>query len=142
MKFTIITPCYNAAEYLPETLASVLNQTAVRSGQVELEYLVQDGGSSDGTLELLKSYHHPNLYIHSAPDQGMYDALAQGLAQATGDVIAYLNAGDFYYPQAFAVVSEIMATGEVDWLTGYRVIYNQFSQVIQMDLPYPYRREL
>ncbi|MEO0309642.1 MAG: glycosyltransferase, partial [Gloeomargarita sp. DG02_3_bins_56] len=65
MKFTIITPCYNAAEYLPETLASVLNQTAVRSGQVELEYLVQDGGSSDGTLELLKSYHHPNLYIHS-----------------------------------------------------------------------------
>lgn len=142
MKFTIITPCYNAAPYLPETLNSVLHQTAVRSGQVELEYLVQDGGSSDDTLELLKSYHHPDLHIHSAPDQGMYDALAQGLAQATGDVIAYLNAGDFYYPQAFAVVLEIMATGQVDWLTGYRVIYNQFSQVIQMDLPYPYRREL
>jgi glycosyltransferase involved in cell wall biosynthesis len=143
MKFSIITPCYNAAAYLPETLDSVLNQTAVRSGQVQLEYWLMDGGSTDGTLELLKkNYHHPGLHIHSAPDQGMYDALAQGFARATGEVIAYLNAGDFYYPQAFDVVAEIMATGQVDWLTGYRVIYNQHSQVIHVDLPYPYRRKL
>ncbi|MCS7227228.1 MAG: glycosyltransferase [Gloeomargarita sp. SKYB31] len=142
MKFSIITPCYNAAAYLPETIESVLQQTAVRSGQVELEYWICDGGSTDGTLELLKNYNHPALRIHSAPDQGMYDALAQGLSQATGEVIAYINAGDFYYPQAFAVVAQMIATGQVDWLTGYRVIYNQFSQVIQVDLPYPYRREL
>ncbi len=142
MKFSIVTPCYNAAPYLAETLDSVLNQTAVRSGRVTLEYWVMDGGSTDHTLELLKNYRHPNLHIHSAKDQGMYDALAQGFSQTTGDVIAYLNAGDFYYPQAFAVVADIIQTGQVDWLTGYRVIYNQHSQVIHMDLPYPYRREL
>ncbi len=142
MKFSIVTPCYNAAPYLAETLDSVLQQTAVRSGQVTLEYWVMDGGSTDHTLALLKTYNHPGVHIHSAPDQGMYDALAQGLAQVSGDVIAYLNAGDFYYPQAFAVVAEIVQTGQVDWLTGYRVIYNPRSQVIHVDLPYPYRREL
>ncbi|WP_071453703.1 glycosyltransferase [Gloeomargarita lithophora] len=142
MKFSIVTPCYNAAPYLPETLDSVLNQTAVRSGRVTLEYWLMDGGSTDNTLELLTEYNHPNLHIHSAKDQGMYDALAQGFAQTSGDVIAYVNAGDFYCPHAFAVVSAIMETGQVDWLTGYRVIYNQHSQVIQMDLPYPYRRPL
>jgi glycosyltransferase involved in cell wall biosynthesis len=142
MRFSIITPCYNAASHLAETLDSVLQQTAVRSGQVTLEYWIMDGGSTDHTLELLQTYDHPGLHIHSAKDQGMYDALAQGLAQATGDVIAYINAGDFYYPQAFAVVAEIVQTGQVDWLTGYRVIYNERSQVMHMDLPYPYRREL
>lgn len=142
MKFSIVTPCYNAVALLPETVASVLGQRAVQSGQVELEYWICDGGSTDGTLEWLRRHPHPAVRVISEPDQGMYDALAKGLSRATGDVVAYLNAGDIYYPQAFGVVAEIMATGQVDWLTGYRVIYNQHSQVIQVDLPYPYRREL
>jgi len=108
MRFSVITPCRNAAAHIAETAASVLGQSALRDGD-ELEYIVCDGGSTDGTLEALRALAAPAMRVISEPDGGMYDALARGLRLATGDVVAYLNAGDYYHPHAFRAVREILS---------------------------------
>jgi glycosyltransferase involved in cell wall biosynthesis len=103
MLFTIITPVYNGARYIKETIESVLGQT-----YPHVQYIVVDGGSTDGTVELVKAYGSRIDTFISEPDNGMYDALAKGLELAKGDVIAYLNAGDVYHCAALSVVAEIM----------------------------------
>jgi glycosyltransferase involved in cell wall biosynthesis len=134
---SIITPVFNGASYLRETIESVLNQT-----YPHVQYIVVDGGSTDGTVEIIKAFGNRIDTFISEPDNGMYDALAKGLELARGDVIAYLNAGDYYHPAALSVVAEIMGKHSVPWLTGMRVFYNENSQVIHCDLPNVYRRSL
>ena len=140
-RFSIVTPCFNAERYLAETIDSVLAQRAWREGRVELELLICDGGSTDGTLAIARSYEerYPEVRVLSRPDNGMYEALARGLGLVTGDVLAYLNAGDYYAPQAFDIVDAVMGAGGVDWVTGYRVTYNELSQVVHVRLPYRFR---
>ncbi len=138
--FTIITPCYNSGRYIEETARSVLDQQAVRNGQVELQYIICDGGSSDNTLEILESFNDPRMTIISGKDEGMYDALVSGFAQATGDICAYLNAGDFYSPQALGVVADVMQDDSIQWLTGINFYYNDKSQVVATKLPYRYTK--
>lgn len=92
MKVTLITACYNSEATIRTAIESVLSQR-----DVELEYIVVDGASTDGTIELLKDYE-PRFagrmrYI-SEPDKGMYDAINKGIALATGDIIGILNADD------------------------------------------------
>ncbi|MBO0937886.1 glycosyltransferase [Fibrella sp. HMF5335] len=91
MKITVITVAYNAASVLERTLQSVLAQR-----DVDLEYLVLDGGSTDGTVDLLKRYDNQLSGWTSEPDQGIYDAMNKGVGRATGDVVAFLNADDIY----------------------------------------------
>lgn len=141
MKFSIITPCRNAAGLLGETMESVVNQTAVRDGSVELEYRIIDGASTDGTEALVARYADRGVEFRSEPDSGMYDALGKGLQCATGDVVAYLNAGDTYHPHAFEILAEIFTYPEVDWVTGYSVLQNERSQIIASWKPPRFRRE-
>ena len=92
MKVSLITACYNSVATLPTAIESVLSQRGV-----ELEYIVVDGGSKDGTVELLKDYEQRfegRLRWISEPDQGMYDAINKGIAMATGDIVGILNADD------------------------------------------------
>jgi glycosyltransferase involved in cell wall biosynthesis len=140
MKLTIITPCLNAEHYIQETVESVLGQTAIVTGRAALEYLVYDGCSSDRTMSILTSYQHDSLSLFSEPDSGMYNALAKGLNRASGDIIAYLNAGDYYDIHAFDVVLDIFKEQPVKWLTGCTVIYNERSQITCMKLPFKYRK--
>jgi glycosyltransferase involved in cell wall biosynthesis len=98
MKFTVVTACRNAAAYIDETVKSVLSQPVFATGRCELEYLVCDGASTDGTLELVRRYEGRGVRVSSEPDGGFYDALAKGLQRATGDYVAYLNAGDLFHP--------------------------------------------
>lgn len=140
MKFTIITPCRNAEHLIGETIESVLDQTAIRTGRASLEYLICDGGSTDRTAEIASSYRSDAISVVSEPDRGMYDAIAKGLRRCTGDIVAYLNAGDFYNEHAFEVVLDIFETIPVQWLTGCMVIYNDRSQITYMKLPFKYRR--
>jgi glycosyltransferase involved in cell wall biosynthesis len=143
MKFTIVTPCLNAAAHIEETAASVLQQAAVQSGELELEYIVCDGGSRDGTLQILERMRHPRMRVLSGPDSGMYDALVRGLRHAQGDVIAYLNAGDYYHRHAFSVVRDIFtAFPECRWLTGFAVEYAASGAAVRFVLPYRYRNRL
>ncbi len=106
MRLSIITPNRNGARHLEACVRSVLAQ---RGPGVELEYIVVDGGSSDGSLELLARYRSELAELICEPDQGPADAINKGLARATGEVIAWLNADDFYMPGALARVAATFA---------------------------------
>lgn len=94
MKISIITATYNSAETLRSTFDSVLSQT-----YTNYEYVVVDGCSSDGTLEIIKEYEQKfngKMRYISEKDKGLYDAMNKGLAMATGDIVGILNSDDFY----------------------------------------------
>lgn len=141
IKFSIITPCKNAGQYISETIESVLGQTAVVSRRVVLEYIICDGASTDDTLDIVNSYASSQVRIISEPDSGLYDALAKGLRLATGDIIAYINAGDYYHKSAFDIVSDLIGSDRTKWLTGYSIVYNEQSQVVKISLPFRYRKK-
>jgi len=91
MKISLITVCYNASKTIDETLDSVKNQT-----YKNVEYIVVDGRSSDGTLEILKSRSEQIDKLISEKDSGIYDAMNKGLAIASGDIVGFLNADDVF----------------------------------------------
>lgn len=96
MKVSIITPCYNAAHTIVRTLDSIRDQT-VRP----FEYLIIDGGSTDGTVEIAKA--HPAVtYVVSERDKGIADAFNKGIRLSSGDIIGIINADDWYEPDAIA----------------------------------------
>jgi len=141
-KFSIVTVCRNAARYIEETVQSVLSQPVFRSGRCDLEYLVFDGASTDATRDILARYEGRGVTVVSEPDDGMYAALAKGLQRATGDYVAYLNAGDFYHPAGLGVALDCLELPGVNWLTGLAVVYNERSQVTDAFLPLRYCRRL
>jgi glycosyltransferase involved in cell wall biosynthesis len=110
---TIITPCLNAAATLPATLASVRAQE-----YPGLEHVVVDGGSTDGTLDLLRGAE--GIRWISESDRGLSHALNKGIAMASGEVIGELNADDVYEPGALAAVGHALSERpDAMWLTGY-----------------------
>ena len=107
---TVVTPCLNAASTIGEALESVRAQGL---GDV-VEHVVVDGGSTDGTVELLASA--PGVRFISEPDRGLSDAMNKGVAMARGEYIGWLNADDFYLPGALPPVVEALRSGPL-WLT-------------------------
>ena len=95
--FSIVTPTFNAAATVERTIASVMGQIGDTG---EIEHLIQDGGSTDGTLEILSKYDH--LKVFSGKDRGIYDAMNLGIARARGKYIAVLNADDYYEAETLA----------------------------------------
>lgn len=91
---TIVTPSFNQGEFIEETIQSVLDQD-----YPNIEYIVMDGGSTDGTLEILKKYKQ-KLVWHSGPDKGQADAINKGFQQAQGEIWAWINSDDVYLPGA------------------------------------------
>lgn len=91
MKISIITVCYNSEKTIRDTIESVLTQD-----YTNIEYIIVDGGSSDGTLDVINEYKDRIDSIVSEPDNGIYDAMNKGIQSATGDVIGILNSDDFY----------------------------------------------
>lgn len=91
VKITVITVSYNSAATIADTVRSVASQS-----HSEVEHLVIDGWSADGTVQMAEAHRHPNLVLSSEPDKGIYDAMNKGLSRATGEVIGFLNADDFY----------------------------------------------
>lgn len=99
---SIITPCLNRAAFIAEAVESVMAQEGV-----EVEHIVADGGSTDGTLEVLARY--PHLRVLSGPDGGVYDAINRGLSVARGPVIGHLNSDDLLLPGALAAAVRALA---------------------------------
>ena len=91
VKITVITVSYNSAATIADTVRSVASQT-----HPDVEHLVIDGQSIDCTVQVVEAYRHRNLVLSSEPDKGIYDAMNKGLSRATGEVIGFLNADDFY----------------------------------------------
>lgn len=91
MKFSIVTAAFNAGSTIGDTLSSIMRQK-----NVEVEAIVIDGGSTDDTLRIVSSFGNHIAKVVSEPDRGPYDAMRKGLDCATGDVVAFLNADDYY----------------------------------------------
>jgi glycosyltransferase involved in cell wall biosynthesis len=105
MKVTVITACHNSASTIEASIRSVVSQD-----YEDIEYVIIDGGSGDGTLEIVERYTKSIQTVVSEKDSGIYEALNKGLARATGDVVAILHSDDFY-PDS-TIVSKVVAVFE------------------------------
>jgi glycosyltransferase len=109
MKISIITAVYNSADATRQCLASIQQQTICP------EHIIIDGGSSDGTIDIIKQHGSSGSIFVSEPDEGFYDALNKGLKMATGDIIGILNADDFYaHDRVLQKVTECMSESASD----------------------------
>ena len=108
-KLSVITIVYNNATAIERTMQSVLNQS-----YKNIEYLVIDGASSDGTIEIIERYRDQLALFISEQDQGIYDAMNKGLAMATGDYVLFMNSGDeIYSPDTVAEVFASAPSGDI-----------------------------
>jgi cellulose synthase/poly-beta-1,6-N-acetylglucosamine synthase-like glycosyltransferase len=98
-KITIVTPSYNQAGFLEQTIRSVLLQ-----GYSNLEYIIIDGASSDGSVDIIRKYQQHLAYWVSEKDHGAADAIGKGFSKATGSICGWLNSDDFYRPAALQKV--------------------------------------
>ncbi len=133
IKISVITICYNAEAYIEQTFRSVAQQS-----YPNLEYIVIDGGSSDGTLALIQRYQHLFNYWHSEPDKGIADAMNKGLAQASGDYILLLHADDYLVNEdALSDVSVYLAS-QAD-IYGFNVLFQtQNQRILKRSQPFCY----
>jgi len=125
-RISIVTPNYNNADFIEQTILSVINQ-----GYSDLEYIVVDGASTDGSLEIIEKYKDSISCIISEPDNGHADALNKGFKKATGDILAWINSDDLYFPWSFSVVAEIFSTHkDVHWITGVPALWDKSSNLV------------
>ena len=127
LRISIVTPSFNQARFIGRTIESVLAQ----QGDFELEYLVIDGGSTDGTLDILERYPG-RLGWSSEPDKGQVHAINRGLRQANGDVVGWLNSDDMLLPGALArVAAAFQAHPEAEWLHGRCRIIDEHDREVR-----------
>ena len=122
----IVTPSYNQASFLENTIRSVLDQN-----YPFLSYAVVDGGSKDGSCEIIERHRSSLAYAVSEPDSGQSDAIVKGLKRISGDILAYLNSDDILAPGAlYAVGAFFRDHPEVDAVYGHRIIIDEKSKEI------------
>jgi Glycosyl transferase family 2 len=113
VRISIVTVVRNGAAHIEAALRSILDQN-----HPDLEYIVLDGGSLDGTANIVRRYETRLSYFRSGPDGGQYAALAEGFARATGDVLGWLNADDLHMPWTLATLTRLFADlPDLDWVT-------------------------
>lgn len=143
MKISVITVCMNRVNTIEKAIQSVINQACN-----ELEYIIIDGGSTDGTVDIIKKYEKYFTYWVSEADEGIYDAMNKGIAKSTGEIVAFLNSDDWYEENALVTVNSyfekcdpMILTGRVNMLqkgkwTKYTGILENNKENIRMEMIY------
>lgn len=122
---SIVTPIYNLGHYLESTILSVLQQDY--SG---LDYIIVDGGSTDGGIEVIKKYEKHLSWWVSEPDKGHADALAKGFSRATGDILCWINSGDLLLPGALDAARRALAETGAEMIFGDDLYADEDGRVI------------
>lgn len=128
LKLSVIVPTLNQGKYISETIDSILAQN-----YPNVEILVMDGGSTDETISILKSYSNLITW-RSEKDEGQTNAINKGLKIATGEVLCFLNSDDIFLPGTLARVMKLFAKSEYLWATGDYKIINKKSQTMQSSI--------
>jgi glycosyltransferase involved in cell wall biosynthesis len=128
VKISIVTISFNQASFIEETIQSVINQRGI-----DLEYIVVDPGSTDGSREIIKKYADRIDKIIFEKDNGPADGLNKGFAAATGDIFGYLNADDILYPGALIEVMTLFAQyqNSFDVISGHGYVIDEYSRIRQ-----------
>jgi carbamoyltransferase len=137
-RLSIVTPSFGQAQYVERTLRSVLDQ-----GYPQLEYVVQDGGSKDGTVEVLKRYAPSLKHWESAKDNGQAHAINLAFRHTGGEIMAYLNSDDLLLPGALAYVARYFTRHpEVDAVYGHRVLIDEYDREVGRWVLPPHQNEV
>jgi glycosyltransferase involved in cell wall biosynthesis len=135
-RITLITPVLNGARTLEQTLRSVLVQD-----YPNLDYIVIDGGSTDGTVELVQRYEDQLSGWVSEPDEGLFDALNKGFARSTGELMGWINASDMLHQGSLRAVASVFETfPDVEWITGCPSLFAEDGRVVSVDFPVGWTR--
>jgi glycosyltransferase involved in cell wall biosynthesis len=119
-KISIVTPSFNQGQFIEDTIQSVLSQN-----YPNLEYIIIDGGSTDNSVEIIKKYEKHLTYWISEPDRGHAHALNKGFAKSTGEIMAWINSDDKYFPWTFETVAEVFTQfNDIEWLTGHPAFFD------------------
>jgi len=128
MKISIITVCYNSEKYITSAIESVLNQT-----YTDIEYIIVDGNSNDGTLGIIQKYDDKITQWISEPDKGLYDAMNKGIEMATGDIVGILNSDDtFYSNTVLAQIAAFHSSNFIDASVGAIVQHKENGKVVRV----------
>jgi glycosyltransferase involved in cell wall biosynthesis len=129
----LVTPVYNSAAYIEQTIQSVLSQR-----YPNLEYFVIDGGSNDGTVEIIRKYDKEIAGWISEPDRGMYDALNKGFARSSSGIMGWISATDVLQPYGLFVAGSVFrAFPDVEWITGIPTVVDELGMTIEVQ-PLPH----
>lgn len=131
LRISVVTPCYNMGSYLERTISSVLDNLRPKD-----EYFIIDGGSSDGSLEIIKSYENKITGWVSEKDGGYAEALLKGFDKATGDILCWINASDLFLPNAFNVARKIFEQMDADFIFGDDLYISENDSVISFSKGY------
>jgi glycosyltransferase involved in cell wall biosynthesis len=127
-RIALVTPVRNSAKYIEQTIRSVLAQ-----GYPNLDYFVVDGGSTDGTVEIIRKYEKEISGWISEPDKGMYDAINKGFARTSGEIMGWISATDMLHIGGLSVVGSVFGTfSEVEWIMGRPTTFNGGGMTVEV----------
>lgn len=125
-KISIVTPSFNDAAYLERTIESVLEQ-----GYPNLEYIIVDGASTDGSVDIIRKYRHSLAWWCSEPDGGMYDAINKGFSHATGEIMGWINSDDIHHPGSLFILAEVFGEHkDVNWIQGIPNVVDEKGRLV------------
>jgi glycosyltransferase involved in cell wall biosynthesis len=130
-RITIVTPSFNQAKYLPETIESILSQD-----YLNLEYIIIDGGSTDGSVDIIKKYESHLSYWVSEKDSGQSEAINKGFKKATGDLFNWINSDDILFPGALHRIAQAhVKHPEADLIVGAQARGDSEGRIFKVSVP-------
>ena len=130
-KVSIVTPSFNQADYLERTILSIITQK-----YPNLEYIIIDGGSTDGSADIIRKYESSLSFWESTKDNGLYDALNKGFSKATGEIMLWLNSDDMLHANSLSTISDIFSNcPTVEWIQGIPTVFDTQNRTVDFRIP-------